>query len=363
MTKRAALILAGGKARRFQSKNGKWQDKALAELFGKPLLLHAVENVRDVVEKTVICVDSESRKTQYTEVLTKHRCMEDVTVVIDEKINHTNGPNVAIYTGLKSVDAEYCFTLPCDMPLLKSKVVDYLFNAMEDSCVVVPMWPNSRLETLVMILERNSALEITNALCQLRHPRSDDILRGASNVLFVSAIGEIKTLDPELKSFVNINSVEDLTRLQTRYAHGPVTGNLRLNLGVLSLLELQRLRDASALYSEGAFAEASRAFSASAANLEMEAAAFWAGVSRENEGESLLKWSQQQSEPELAAELDFKGKEALLKAADNYRLEAEMYEKCLCRFLAERARADKAWCESWAMGKLRSTRYPSKWRV
>jgi hypothetical protein len=249
------------------------------------------------------------------------------------------------------------------MPLLKPKVVDYLFNLAGDSCVAVPMWPNSRLETLVMVLERNSALEITNTLCQLKHSRSDDIIRGASNVLFVSSIGEIKTLDPELKSFVNINSMEDLMRLQTRYAQGPITVSLRLNLGALPLLELQRLRDASALYSGGAFVESARAFSACATNLEREASAFWAGVSRENEGESLLKWSQQQSETELATELDFKSKEAFLKAADNFRLEAEMYEKLLCRFLAERARADKAWCESWAMGKLRTSRYPSKWRA
>ena len=45
MAKRAALILAGGKARRFQSIDKIWQDKALAELSGKPLLIHAIENV------------------------------------------------------------------------------------------------------------------------------------------------------------------------------------------------------------------------------------------------------------------------------------------------------------------------------
>ena len=50
MTRRAALILAGGKAQRFQNKREKWQDKALAELFGKPLLIHAIESVQDVVE-------------------------------------------------------------------------------------------------------------------------------------------------------------------------------------------------------------------------------------------------------------------------------------------------------------------------
>ncbi len=363
MTQRAALILAGGKARRFQNKNGTWQDKALAELAGKPLLIHAIDNVHDVVEKILICVDTENRKTQYTKILTKHHHTEKVTVVTDEKINHTKGPTVAIYTGLKAVNAKHCLTLPCDMPLLKPKVVDYLFNAAEDSDIAVPMWPNSRLETLVMVLERDSALEITHTLCQLMRPRSDDIMRGASNVSFISTVGEIKTLDPELKSFVNINSPQDLTRLQTRHAQGPITGNLRLKLDKLPLLELQQLRNASALNNEGAFAEASKTFSACATNLEMKASAFWAGVSRENEGENLLKWSKQQKETAPATELDFKSKEALLKAADNYRLEAEMYEKSHCRFLAERARADKAWCESWAMGKLQTTRYPPKWNV
>ena len=43
MTKRAALVLAGGKARRFQRRQEEWQDKALSQLFGKPLLIHVVE--------------------------------------------------------------------------------------------------------------------------------------------------------------------------------------------------------------------------------------------------------------------------------------------------------------------------------
>ena len=36
MVKRAALILAGGKARRFQTIDKTWQDKALAELEENP---------------------------------------------------------------------------------------------------------------------------------------------------------------------------------------------------------------------------------------------------------------------------------------------------------------------------------------
>jgi len=49
MAKRAAIILSGGRAERFQNNHEKWQDKALVTLLGKPLLIHAVESVSEVV--------------------------------------------------------------------------------------------------------------------------------------------------------------------------------------------------------------------------------------------------------------------------------------------------------------------------
>ena len=360
MTKRAALIIAGGKARRFQIKQEDWQDKALAELFGKPLLIHVVENARNAVDEVVICVNDETRKTKYAEVLKKHNT-SNVKLVVDEKISHVNGPNVAILTGLKSTRADSCVTLPCDMPLLKTKIIKHLFDTAGDAQVAVPMWPNGRLETLVMVLERGSAAEITETLCRLRRPRSDDIIRGASKVCFVSPMGEMRALDPELKSFVNINRHEDLSKLQTRPAHGSITENFKATLGALLVPELQRLQEASALCHERKFAEAATVFSSCAANLEKEKSFFWAGISRENEGETLLAWSQLQKEPETAAELDFQGKDAFLAAANNYKSEAEVHLESRCRFLAERAWADKAWCESWVMGKTgHSDRYPRK---
>ena len=345
MTKRAAIILSGGKAERFQSEQQAWQDKALTELFGKPLLIYAVENVQNLVEEIVISVNDEARKARYCEVLQKHH-IKNVRVLIDEKIDQLGGPIVAILTGLKSVKADYCFTLPCDMPLLQPKVMEYMFNIIKKSRVVVPMWPNGRLETLTMVLERKSALEIASTLCNLKRPRSDDIIRGALNILFVSTVGEIRTLDPELKSFVNINSREDLSQLQPRRVQGTITENMQLNLGVLPTLKLQRLRDAASRGKEGKLSEATRIFASCATNLESKDSFFWAAISRENEGKNLLESAQQQNASELAAGQVSRGKKALLKAASNYGLEAEMYEKNGYVFLAERARSDKSWCES-----------------
>jgi molybdopterin-guanine dinucleotide biosynthesis protein A len=359
MTKRAALILAGGKSRRFQFKGGRWEDKALATLSGKPLLVRAVENVRGVVDEVAVSVNDEERGERYAEILKKH-ALKAVRIVVDEK-NDISGPTVAIMSGLRRVQGDYCLTLPCDMPFLQPKVADYLFMQAEGFEVAVPMWPNGRLETLLTVLERRSGLEITEALCKLKRPRSDDIQRGPGKILLASTVNEIKTLDPELKSFVNINSKEDLSRLQTRRAHGPVTENLRLNLGVLSISDLQLLREGARMVQEGQLSQAESTFASCASNFEVCSSFFWAAVSWENQGEALLKFSMQQVDPKVAAEADFKGKEAFVKAANSYRLEAEMHEENSCMLLAQRALADKAWCESWAMGKHSHVhRYPPK---
>ena len=111
------------------------------------------------------------------------------------------------------------------------------------------------------------------------------------------------------------------------------------------------------------FSEAQRIFAACNCNFEFSNAFFWAALSEENEGEALLKLSQQEPESKEAVERDFEGKGAFLKAANNYRVEAEIFEENRCWLLAERARADKTWCESWVMGKhSHAHRYPSKVR-
>ena len=352
MTERAAIILAGGKARRFQSEQQTWQDKALIELSGKPLLVHAVDNVQNLVEEIVIIVNEERRKAEYSEVLRKHH-KENVRLLIDEKCDQLGGPLVAILTGLKSVKADYCLTLPCDMPLVQPGVIEYMLDAASGSRVVVPIWPNGRLETLLMALQKNSALEVAGTLCGLQLPRSDDIVRGALDVLFISTVAEIKKLDPDLRSFVNINSREDLFRLRPRHVEGPITENMQLNLGALPTAELKRLRNASVLAKTGDFSKASRIFASCATKLENEKLSFWTAISRENQCKTLLKGAKQQMTTEQEEGQIPQARKALLKAAGSYDSEAEMYETKGYVFLAERAKSDKMWCESLADKLLR----------
>jgi molybdopterin-guanine dinucleotide biosynthesis protein A len=359
MTKRAALILAGGKAQRFQTPTQVWQDKALAMLEGKPLLVHAVENVQGVVDEVIVCVNDEDRKAGYREILERYGLAAQI--VVDEK-TEICGPSVAIMSGLGKTQADYCLTIPCDMPFLEPKVADYLLTQAAGFEVTVPMWPNGRLETLNMILHRQAALEIVQTLAQLKRARSDDIIRASAKTLLVSPLNEIKVLDPELKSFININSKEDLTKPQTRQTQGPVKENVQLSTRVRTVPDLKLLRDGAQLLQQDDYSGAERTFDLGRVSFEVDGGFFWSAVAAEFKAQALLKIAaQDKHEPEVEAKLDVLAKGALSVAAKSYQCEAAIYEKNRCSFLVERASADKVWCEAQAAGtQVEVSRYKSK---
>jgi molybdenum cofactor guanylyltransferase len=332
MAKRAALILAGGKARRFQSKGGDWQDKALANFDGKPLLILTIENVLGVVDQVVVCVNNEERKKRYIEVLADF-ALTNVKVVVDES-GHIKGPNLAIMSGLKAVSADYCLTLPCDMPFLKPQVAEYMFKVTEGVDVAVPMWPDGTLETLMMVLEREQGLEIARALWTLNLPRGDAIIRGAGRRLLVSPVQEIKALDPELKSFININSKKDLRKLETRVTTGEIKEDISLTNGALHISDLCLLQEGQKLWDEGRLLNAEKVFRQCVGDFEAQNVYFWAGVSGKKLGELIISQSTS------------KAKEAYLRAANNFQAEAKIYAAKGCTTLDVRASIDKIWCHS-----------------
>jgi len=352
MARRAAVILAGGKAKRFQAKLGQLEDKALALLFGKPLLINIIERISNVVEEIIICVNDETRKARFSEML-QFYSIRNVNICIDEKIGYAKGPIVAITTGLKFTNADYCLTLPCDVPLIQPKVVDYLFKVAKGSQVTVPIWPDGGLESLIMVCERPTIVQIADTLCELRRRRPDDIIRGSSKVLFVSTFSDIRNLDPDLKSFVNINIREDLARFPTRVVvQGPVIENLRLNTSFIGESELKELRTAARYHNRRKFLEASRRFSSSLTRSEERGLKFWAGISSENEAKNLYNLSMRLKDTELRKDYKIKNKALFIKAAQNYGLEAEIYAKNNISFLAKHARTDQLWCQQRADAEI-----------
>lgn len=352
MTEKCAVVLAGGKAERFQTSGRPWIDKALAKVQGKPMLIHIIESLASAVEDIVICVNNEARKRKYAKVLRDFSVKKDgyIRIVKDVKIPSISGPAVAIATGLKATNADYCIVVPCDTPFIQSAVVDYLFNAVKDASIAIPIHADGSVETLIFACERKRTAEVSETLCWLGRDRPDDFLRGLPKVKFISTISEIRDLDPEFKSFININFQEDLTELQTRVStDGPIKNSIQVELGSPKDSDLEILKEtAKSCCLDKKSADALKDFSALSEVFEKERFYFWTGICREKEGTIIQECLKTQKNTQEMAELREKGWKAFLKAADSYALEAEFFAQRQIHLLARRAREDEAWCRKHA---------------
>lgn len=342
MVSRAALVLAGGKARRFQSGADNWEDKAVALLEGKPLLVHVIEGVTSVADEVLVCVNDAERGHRYRKILDAYG-YPTAKIVVDSTDSPIKGPNLAIMSGLKTTQADQCLTVPCDMPYLKPKIAEYLLDQAVDAEVAVPMWPNGNLETLLMAVQRVPALEITQTLLALKRPRADDIPRATNKTRLISPLKEIQTIDPQLQSFININSKKELKTLPTRSTQGPAIQDIQLTLGTPAPDDFKRLRYAAQMMEECNFGVAKELFGVCAADFEGCSRFFWAGVAEEHRGEALSKMQIEGKNLKIEA--------AFLAASKNYRQEAQLYSDYGVSHLQRRALADRAWCETWSLGK------------
>jgi len=337
MINKAAIILSGGKAERFQREGKKWDDKALATLFNKPLLAHVIKRASSKVNEIWVVVNEERRKHIYSDVL-KRYSINNVKFCVDKKLPG-GGPTVAVITGLKHARAPYCITLPCDVPFVKPAVLDYLLEELTRSHVAIPAWPNGRVEPLMVAYRRKEMVYIVEAFCTLGRGRLDDLIRGAPTATFVSILGNVKELDSCFEGFININYKEDLVKLPVPAAgDGPLKATLRLRLGCPVKSEIRDLRQASISYCKNEVRDALATFSALSHSFEKRGLHFWAGLAHEYEGKSLLNLGLDT----LKAREERKN--AFSRAAQSYGLEAKLYEEKYVYFLAGHVRADELWC-------------------
>ncbi|MEM4643571.1 MAG: molybdenum cofactor guanylyltransferase, partial [Candidatus Bathyarchaeia archaeon] len=345
MTKRAAVILAGGEAKRFQTLGGGGRDKALIEVSGKTMLQHIIEGISDLVDEILICVNNLERKSRYQNLLRGDSLIDKTKIVIDLNYPLTSGPLVAITTGLKASIAEYCIILPCDTPFIQSEVADFLFKACGESDIAAPVHPDGTVETIMFVCRRPQTASIAEILCKMGRKRPDDLIRGSSIAHFISTYTELKPIDPEFKSFININSPKDLAQPKTRVkSDGPFKKSIKIRLGAPNAKELEMLEKALENLGKSEAANAIEIFSELAKEFEEKQIHFWAGICRENLGktiEALLGLKADNLQREWVEE---EAKAAFLKAARNYSLEAEIYRQNSIYHLAKHAQLDEEWC-------------------
>ena len=184
------VILAGGKSIRMG------RNKALVEIHGQRIIDRTVALFQRMFGQ-VILVTNEPLAYAYL----------DAEIVVDLIPNR--GSLIGIYTGLFYSSYPRSFVAACDMPLLNSKVIEYMIRVIPHYDVVIP--------------HLNDGFHPLHALYSKRCMRFIEKITNEDNLKITSFFNTVKVrevtpeeiipLDPPLSSFFNINTPEDLERL------------------------------------------------------------------------------------------------------------------------------------------------------
>jgi molybdopterin-guanine dinucleotide biosynthesis protein A len=195
--KRAGIILAGGNSSRVGV------DKCLVEIDDERMIERVIDKVKRCVDEIIVVASMEDQRTELEKIL-------DVKILIDPIKGF--GPVAGIYEGLKYTRAEYCGIFACDLPFLNVDVVDFLFDSCEGFDAAIPMWKNGYREPMHSVCRRTPMLDACEVAIKRDVRTIFSCVETLKNVNFVP-IEDIRDIDPELRSFFNVNTRDDFKRL------------------------------------------------------------------------------------------------------------------------------------------------------
>jgi molybdopterin-guanine dinucleotide biosynthesis protein A len=181
-----AVILTGGKSSRMG------RPKALLPFDDEPLIAHVVRRLGRVFGEIVVVTAPDQELPPLP-----------VALVRDQVAYQ--GPVSGIYHGLRAATKEVCFVTSCDAPFLNLALISHLLSQIADWDVVVPFW-QERFQPLHAVYRRSVASLLREQLDrgELRPIFLYDKVRTRK-----IDEGEIRRLDPEGLSLLNMNSPVD----------------------------------------------------------------------------------------------------------------------------------------------------------
>ena len=184
------FILAGGQSRRFGT------DKLLEPINSKRTIDYVVASAKEVFPKVYV-VAKDKRK------------FGDLGVPIVEDLLQEQTPLVGIYTALELSPRERVAILSGDMPLIRPEVLRLLKERAKGSITVFRV--GGKVYPLVGVYSTFLKRELYEFLKQGKKRVMDFLSRVGC---FYIEEDEVREVDPELCSFVNMNTREDLERVK-----------------------------------------------------------------------------------------------------------------------------------------------------
>lgn len=211
----AIVILIGGKSARFGT------EKAVINLFGKPLILHQIDTLYEIDNDIFIVANSEEQIYRYK----KEIDFPKNAIFIEDDREFFSYPKIfkpmlGIYTGFKelyNLNFEKGFLLSCDMPLIKPQVIKLLIKEIIGYDCCIPKWENGFLEPFFAIYPVKETYERAKWILKSENYGLLNLIDKNWKVNYVSVENLIKPLDKNLVSLININGPIDLLKVARLY--------------------------------------------------------------------------------------------------------------------------------------------------
>ncbi len=189
----SGVILAGGRNTRFSGK-----DKAFLRLGSERIMDRLVGLFKDIFEDVVLVTNDPLKYLDW-----------DVFVVTD--LVPVRSSLAGIHAGLFHVMSPYAFFSACDTPFLKKQMVELIVSAIDIKVDVVIPQTAKGLEPLCAAYSQRCLQPITRML-----EKGQLKIQSFFNKSRVRTIHEnsLRKIDPDLDSFFNINTPEDLVRAE-----------------------------------------------------------------------------------------------------------------------------------------------------
>jgi len=187
------------------------QDKGLMTLNKDPMIIQTMKIVERIVDEIILVLRDEKQLEayqQYIEDFKIQRQKNNTEIIMVTDVEKDQGPLLGLCTGLTYIKSEGALTLPCDSPFISSSFVNKMFEMVNGVEVqaIVPVWPNGSTEPLHAYYSRECIPLIKDRVKNgFRNVKS---LLDIVNVAYI----EVSSLDPDKKSFINLNRPEDVSQ-------------------------------------------------------------------------------------------------------------------------------------------------------
>jgi molybdopterin-guanine dinucleotide biosynthesis protein A len=196
---RSGLILGGGQSIRMG------RPKAALPFGRSTILARLVAELIDEFRELVVIAAPRADETYPVEDLL--RPFRDRIVILRDNKAFA-GPVPALLRGLRAAQHPVVFACSCDLPLIRASVARELCQMLGDCDAVIPQI-NGRRQPLCAVYRRSSAEAIAE-IARTGERRLTMITSQLKQRSIEEA--ELRRIDPDLRSFLNVNTPEDYAR-------------------------------------------------------------------------------------------------------------------------------------------------------